>query len=85
MFIMKRILLPITFSFILFLTSCGPAAENREVMHQRAKVFQDSIANMIRSSMAEAEAPARGTVVVSSPGATNAAVPAPAPTVAPKK
>ena len=49
----------ILFSALIFtaLTSCGPAAENREVMHKRAKVFQDSIAFIIRSSMAEAEAP----------------------------
>lgn len=49
----------ILFCVLIFtvLTSCGPAAENREAMHNRAKVFQDSIAFVIRSSMAEAEAP----------------------------
>lgn len=31
--------------------SCGPAAEDREMMYARARVFQDSIANVIRTSM----------------------------------
>jgi len=38
--------------------SCGPAAEDRKKMHERAKVFQDSIATFIRTTMAEAENPA---------------------------
>lgn len=42
-------------SVLLILSACGPAAEDREQMHIRAKVFQDSIANIIRTSMAEAE------------------------------
>ncbi|PBQ32186.1 hypothetical protein CNR22_10520 [Sphingobacteriaceae bacterium] len=71
---MKNLFLLSAFAFILILTSCGPAAENRQVMHERAKVFQDSIANMIRTSMAEAEAPG-GVVVQPAPAAT----PAPAP------
>ncbi len=45
-------------AFTIFISSCGPAAENREAMHARAKVFQDSIANSIRASFAEAESPA---------------------------
>lgn len=47
------------FSLIVLslLSACGPAAEDRKRMHERAKVFQDSIANFIRASMAEAEAP----------------------------
>lgn len=60
---MKKITALTPFIGILILSSCGPAAENKEVMHQRAKVFQDSIANMIRSSMAEAEAPANAVAV----------------------
>ena len=68
---MKKIFLP-AFIFVLTLTACGPAAENRQMMHDRAKVFQDSIANMIRASMAEASAPSN--VVV---------LPAPTPTAAP--
>lgn len=39
------------------LQACGPAAENRDLMHARAKVFQDSIANMIRIQMSEAMGP----------------------------
>lgn len=41
-----------------FAVSCGPAVEDRKMMHERAKVFQDSIANVIRTTMAEAEGPA---------------------------
>ena len=54
---MKKITFTLAFASVLILNSCGPAAEDRQVMQARAKVFQDSIANMIRTSMAEAEAP----------------------------
>ncbi|MCX8079737.1 MAG: hypothetical protein N3F09_00705 [Bacteroidia bacterium] len=37
----------LTFVFM----ACGPAAEDREMMYARARVFQDSIANVIRTSM----------------------------------
>jgi hypothetical protein len=47
---------------LLVAVSCGPAAEDREAMHRRAKVFQDSIAAVIRASMNEAAAPAPGAV-----------------------
>jgi len=43
---------------LLLAFACGPAAEDRKAMHERAKVFQDSIANVIRTTMAEAEGPA---------------------------
>lgn len=43
--------------FVLVISACGPAAENRDQMHARAKVFQDSIARAIRTSMDEAAAP----------------------------
>jgi hypothetical protein len=43
-------------SFISFV-SCGPAAEDRNQMHARAKVISDSMANLIKSAMAEAEMP----------------------------
>jgi hypothetical protein len=42
---------------LLILSSCGPAAEDREAMYARAKVFQDSISNVIKQSMDEAAAP----------------------------
>jgi hypothetical protein len=42
---------------VLLLVSCGPAAEDRYEMHRRANLFQDSIANLIRQQMAEAEGP----------------------------
>jgi hypothetical protein len=40
---------------LLCLQSCGPAAEDRELMHIKAKKFQDSIANLIRLQMSEAD------------------------------
>lgn len=43
------------FLTLLWLSSCGPAAEDREQMYVRARVFQDSIANVIRNSMKEVE------------------------------
>ena len=41
----------------IFIISCGPAAEDRNTMLYRSKLVQDSIANVIRIQMAEAEAP----------------------------
>lgn len=69
--IKKIFLLTASLSFIL-LTACGPAAEDRRAMHERAKVFQDSIANVIRATIAEAEGPVQ-----------TAAPVAPAPAAAP--
>lgn len=40
-----------SFLGLFLLQSCGPAAEDREMMYARARVFQDSIANVIRTSM----------------------------------
>lgn len=47
----------LTFALGLLKFSCGPAAEDRSTMMSRAKQVQDSIAFVIRSQMAEAEAP----------------------------
>ena len=80
---MKRILfLPI----ILFaLYSCGPAAESREQMHSRAKTISDSMANLIKVAMDEAEMPQGQPVMVPQPQpATNTAA-ATQNTVAPPK
>jgi len=52
---MKKLFPFIALATVLVLVSCGKAAEDRGQMLARAKVFQDSIANMIRVSMAEAE------------------------------
>lgn len=41
--------------FTLLLIACGPAAEDRDAMQGRAKIIADSIANSIKSKMAEAE------------------------------
>ncbi len=46
--------------FVIILSSCGKAAEDREAMYARAKVFQDSIAAVIKKSMDEAAAPPPG-------------------------
>ena len=50
---MKQLFLFVTALFLL--QSCGPAAEDRNYMHYAAKRFQDSIANVIRMQMAEAD------------------------------
>lgn len=71
---MKKIVLASSLFFVLAITSCGPAAEDRQAMHSRAKVFQDSIANVIRMSMAEAAAPGPNAAAV--PAVTAAAQPA---------
>ncbi|MBL7916969.1 MAG: hypothetical protein JNM96_01140, partial [Bacteroidia bacterium] len=47
-------------------------AENREAMYARAKVFQDSIAKLIKTSMDDAAAPAPG--MPAAPVTTAAAV-----------
>lgn len=79
---MKKTLLPAIFFFVVILSSCGPAAEDREQMHARAKIFQDSIANVIRAAMAEAaaqpqpQAPAPATVGPAAMTATPANSPA---------
>ncbi len=39
------------------MSACGPASEDRQLMHDRAKHVQDSIADYIHARMAEAEAP----------------------------
>lgn len=60
---MKKTTLFFVLAVAAVLVSCGPAAENREAMYARAKVFQDSIANSIKTSMDEAAAPAQGTYI----------------------
>ena len=54
---MKNSLLFFTFCLVFLVMSCGPASEDRETMHKRAKVFQDSIASVIRASMDQAAMP----------------------------
>ena len=75
---MKKTNLFAFLSLVLIVVSCGPAAEDRQAMHARAKVFQDSIANVIRTTMAEAETPAN-VVTAPAPTATSAATPTPSP------
>jgi hypothetical protein len=54
---MKAFTLVFGLGLFLLQTSCGPAAENRDVMQSRAKVIGDSIANSIKTQMSEAETP----------------------------
>jgi len=61
---MKKNIFIASAACLFIFIACGPAAENREAMHIRAKGFQDSIAFVIKSSMAEAAAPAGGRVVM---------------------
>lgn len=54
---MKAFILFFGLSLLFLHTACGPAAEDREHMHSRAKVVADSIANSIKTQMSEAETP----------------------------
>ena len=75
---MKTPILVLSLALLAIQTSCGPAAENRETMHARAKQVADSIANSIKTSMAEAEAPgpAINVIKVDTPSAkTNTTAP----------
>jgi hypothetical protein len=42
---------------IAVMYSCGPAAENRSEMHRRAQTISDSMANLIKVALQEAEMP----------------------------
>ena len=74
---MKIRILFSAFVFTLIVTACGPAAEDRQKMHNGAKELQDSIANVIRSSFAESESPAPAMMVP--PPTATAGTPATAP------
>jgi hypothetical protein len=79
---MKNLLL--LSAFTIFFSACGPAAEDRQVMHARAKVFQDSIANALRIAIQEAEVPANTAVKVDTPAVqVKPNAPAPASSGAP--
>lgn len=54
---MKKLFILALTAFTLSQTTCGPAGEDRATMHSSAKRIGDSIANLIKTSMAEAEAP----------------------------
>lgn len=52
----KFVLLSLPIIALVTGVSCnGPAAEDRNAMHARAKIIGDSISNSIKSKMAEAE------------------------------
>ena len=67
---MKKQILFFGFAFILIFTACGPAAESRESMHQRAKQVQDSIANSIQTAINE-ELPMANTATAPAPVAAD--------------
>ncbi len=69
---MKNNFLFVVIALVIVMISCGPAAEDRQEMHRRAKIFQDSIANFIRVSMDEAAAPGPNAAMVPPPAATAA-------------
>ncbi len=71
---MKKIIPVFCLALLITQTSCGPAAESSDTMHSRAKVIADSIAGLIKTSMAEAEAPGPVAAPV-----TPTAAPAPTP------
>lgn len=52
---MKKGILLFSIGSLLLLFSCGKAAESKDTMHARAKEVQDSIANSIKSAIAEVE------------------------------
>ncbi len=64
---LKKISSLIILSVFAVFISCGPAAEDRNSMVARSKVVQDSIANAIRTAIAEADGPAP--IVVANPSA----------------
>lgn len=74
--IMKNFLLFLCLVFVTTFNNCGPAAEDRQQMMARSKVFQDSIANFIRTTMAEAEAPGNAPIIVA-PSPTAQSTPTP--------
>jgi hypothetical protein len=67
---MKQLIIVLTIGLIVLLgfiaisNSGKDAAENADEMYKRSKVFQDSIANVIKTSMDEAAAPPPGGQVV---------------------
>jgi hypothetical protein len=76
---MKKIFLLPALIFVVAFTACGPAAENREQMMARSKVFQDSIAAALKASMDEAAAPGPGGNLPAAPASTAAATPSAQP------
>lgn len=52
----KALFIVIPFASII-LASCEPAAEDRNEMHRRAQIISDSMANLIKVALQEAEMP----------------------------
>jgi len=60
----KKMLLSLSLVFTLVFISCGPAAENRDVMVNRSNAVADSVANLIKTAMKEAEMPPQNVIKV---------------------
>ncbi len=52
---MKKLILFFSLIVIVSFSACGPAAESRDSMMTRSKQVQDSIANSIKTAIAEVE------------------------------
>jgi hypothetical protein len=72
---MKKVFSIIAVAVIATFVACGPSAEEKAKMEERAKQIQDSIAASISESMQTAEPAADSTAA---PASTEAAAPAPA-------
>ena len=75
---MKKAFLFSALILVVAFTACGPAAENREKMMSDSKVFQDSIAKMLKTSIDEAAQPGPAMGPPVQTGTTAATPPAPA-------
>ena len=72
---MKKVLSIVAASAMLAIVACGPSAEEKAKMEERAKQIQDSIAASISESMQTQEAATDSTAA---PATTETAAPAPA-------
>ncbi len=60
---MKKTFLVLSSILVIVFVACGPAAENKDTMHKRAKEVQDSIANSIKTAIDEVTATPNAIVV----------------------
>ena len=74
---MKKLIF-LSVSAVFLSVSCGPAAEDRDMMKSRSKIIADSMANLIKTAMQEAESPPNVVIVRpdSNAAKTNTAAPA---------
>lgn len=70
---MKKVLSIIAVAVVATFVACGPSAEEKAKMEERAKQMQDSIAASISESMQAAEPAAADSAAVEAPAAEAAA------------